>query len=153
MGDKWGAPQPRSEERREESTPPPLAPRSRPQPTPGAHPAYPSAPQQPPAKCTGPGRGKRPRRARACSRRTCLAFCPEAGRVGWASPVDGAAVPTPPTLSIPKAVSAPARPSQARASRPLPRHPFPATSSQALTQLFCLHPGGCWSLSLATASF
>lgn len=32
MGDKWGAPQPRSEERREESTPPPLAPRSRPRP-------------------------------------------------------------------------------------------------------------------------
>lgn len=78
VGDKWGAPQPRSEERREESTPPPLAPRSRPRPPLARTPLTPAPRSSCPRSAPVWGAGKRPRRARACSRRTCLAFCPEA---------------------------------------------------------------------------
>lgn len=47
-----------------------------------------------PARCTGRGRGKRPRRARACSCRTCLALRPTAWQAVRAFPGD-ASVPHP----------------------------------------------------------
>lgn len=50
-----------SAKRREESTPPPLAPPRHPRPAPLARtPLTPSAPQQPPARCTGPGARETP---------------------------------------------------------------------------------------------
>lgn len=98
VGDKWGAPWHRSERETRSPCHRPLLGRAVPTHS-SAHLAYPSAPpQQLPARCTGPGRGKRPRRARACSCRTCLALRPTAWQAVPAFPGD-ADVPHPHTVS------------------------------------------------------
>lgn len=154
MGDKWGTPQPRSEEGREESTPPPRAPQGHPDP-PLAHTPLTPAPRSSSTSSSSPrgapGAGNAPAaRARACSRRTCLAPCPAAPHAGWAFPAGDAGIPHPlhlPTLSAPP--HARARPSQASASSPLPppatRFPHvPPGRSRASP------PAPCWMLKPLT---